>query len=173
MNKWKLISNPTFRGMVFNKAQENLNFIFNRQHQRLRSGHNVEYSTRNIKIMEAYRRFDGSCYTWKWKLTNMDVSLIAKTESNTLPPTMTTYDTKKKPHYYLNWMPLKYLCIIYWFILSFVRSFIHSFIHSLCFIPRLYMYRFLIRNSSRSSLTMLNDKKLRAVSYKCPQKDFY
>jgi len=30
MNKWKLISNPTFRGMVFNKAQENLNFIFNR-----------------------------------------------------------------------------------------------------------------------------------------------
>ena len=41
----------------------------------------------------------------------------------------------------------------------FIHSFIHSFTHSLCFIPRLYTYRFLIRNSSRSSLTMLNDKK--------------
>jgi hypothetical protein len=30
MNKWRQPSNPTFRDMVFNKAQENLNFAFNR-----------------------------------------------------------------------------------------------------------------------------------------------
>jgi len=30
MNKWRHTSNPTFRDMVFNKAQETLNFAFNR-----------------------------------------------------------------------------------------------------------------------------------------------